>query len=112
MDAMAFNENLAMDIRAVLAGQDGITEKKMFGGLSFLLNGNMACGVIQDELIVRVGPDGTDEALGQLHTRAFDFTGRPMKGWVVVEAGGYTSEADLKKWVRRGVNFAASLPAK
>ncbi|MDX1435826.1 MAG: TfoX/Sxy family protein [Anaerolineales bacterium] len=109
---MAFDENLAMDIRAALAGQDGITEKKMFGGLSFLLKGNMACGVIADELIVRVGPDATDEALAQPHTRAFDFTGTPMKGWVVVGAGGYEKDADLKRWVQQGVDFASSLPPK
>jgi TfoX/Sxy family transcriptional regulator of competence genes len=109
---MAYDEHLAMDIRAALAGQDGIIEKKMFGGLSFLLNGNMACGVIGDEMIVRVGPEATEGALSRPHTHLFDFTGKPMKGWVVVTPEGLAGDDDLRNWVRQGVAFAASLPEK
>ena len=109
---MAYSENLAMDIRRVIGGQPGMTEKQMFGGLSFLLNGNLACGVIQDEMIVRVGPEATEEALARPHTRPFDFTGKPMKGWIVVRPEGYASDDDLRGWVRRGVDFAATLPGK
>ena len=77
---MAYDEDLAHRVRARLAEQDGITEKAMFGGLAFLLRGNMAVGISGDELMVRVGPDATDDALARPHTRAFDMTGRPMKG--------------------------------
>ena len=109
---MAYDEKLAIDIRRAIGDQPGITEKKMFGGLSFLLNGNLACGVIQDEMIVRVGPEATEDALARPHTRPFDFTGKPMKGWVVVRPEGYVSDGDLRGWVRRGVSFAATLPRK
>jgi TfoX/Sxy family transcriptional regulator of competence genes len=112
MENMAYNADLAMQIRAALAGQQGITEKQMFGGLSFFLHGNMACGVIQDEMIVRVGPEATEEALSQPHTRLFDFTGKPMKGWVVVTPAGLASDEDLQNWVWQGVDFAQSLPKK
>jgi TfoX/Sxy family transcriptional regulator of competence genes len=109
---MAYTEKLAMDIRRAIGGQPGITEKKMFGGLSFLLNGNLVCGVIQDEMIVRVGPEATEDALAHPHTRLFDFTGKPMKGWIVVRPEGYARDDDLRGWVRRGVDFASSLPKK
>jgi hypothetical protein len=107
---MAYDEGLAQRIREQVAGQSGITEKKMFGGLSFLLNGNMACGVIKDELIVRVGPHS--HAVTQPHARPFDFTGRPMNGWVVVAPAGFESDPALHEWVEQGVTFARSLPPK
>jgi hypothetical protein len=107
---MAYDEGLAQRIREQVADHSGITEKKMFGGLSFLLNGNMACGVIKDELIVRVGPDS--DAVHQPHARPFDFTGRPMNGWVVVAPAGFESDQSLQHWVEQGVHFARSLPAK
>ena len=77
-----------------------------------MLRGNMACGVNKDDLIVRVGPARYEEALAQPHTRVFDMTGRPMKGWIVVTPDGYESDDDLKDWVQQGVDFALSLPAK
>ena len=84
----------------------------MFGGVGFMLRGNMACGVNKDELIVRVGPERYDRALAHPHTRPFDMTGRPMKGWVVVTIEGTESDDDLQDWVQQGVSFTRSLPAK
>jgi len=109
---MAYDEKLVQRVRENLTGQPGLVEKLMFGGVGFLLHGNMACGVIKEKLIIRVGPDNYDEALAQPHTGVFDITGRPMRGWVMVSSGGYVSEVDLQAWVQRGVNFALSLPPK
>lgn len=109
---MAYDEELASRVRTVLGATSGVVEKRMFGGTSFLVQGNMACGVLKDELIVRVGPDAHEEALARPHTRLFDITGKPMKGWVLVAGEGYASEGDLRGWVRQGVEFAMSLPAK
>ena len=109
---MAYDEELAERIRKLLAPHDGLTEKRMFGGISFLVHGNMCCGVARDDLVVRVGPERYEMAVMEPHARPMDFTGRPMKGLVYVGAGGYASDQDLAKWVKRGVDFAASLPAK
>ncbi len=109
---MAYDEGLAQRIRDVLAGHPALVEKKMFGGVGFMLHGNMACGVNGDDLIVRVGPERYDQALMQPHARPFDFTGRPMKGWVMVGPEGYESDEDLESWVQQGVDFALSLPPK
>jgi len=109
---MAYSEELAECVRGVLKRRKGISEKKMFGGLSFLLNGNMACGVIGEELVLRLGNEGSAEALEEAHTRAMDFTGRPMKSMVYVEPAGFRADADLKAWVDRGARFARSLPPK
>jgi TfoX/Sxy family transcriptional regulator of competence genes len=109
---MAYDEILASRIRVVLDQTPGLVEKKMFGGVAFLVQGNMACGVHKDMLMVRVGPEAYDETIEYPHTRPFDITGRPMKGWVLVETDGTTSEADLKEWVDAGLNFALTLPPK
>lgn len=109
---MAYDEGLAHRVRDVLSVRHDISEKKMFGGLSFLLQGNMAVGVIGEELIVRVGPHDYEEALSHEHTRAFDFTGRAMSGWVVVDPHALEEDEDLSDWVLRGVGFAGTLPAK
>jgi TfoX/Sxy family transcriptional regulator of competence genes len=109
---MAYDEGLAQRIEEVLTGQPEFVAKKMFGGVSYMLRGNMACGVNQDNLIVRVGPDNYETALAQDHTAPFDMTGRPMKGWVVVLPEGYQEDRDLEGWVQQGVDFALSLPAK
>jgi TfoX/Sxy family transcriptional regulator of competence genes len=110
---MAYDEEFASRIRAQLAGADGVAEKAMFGGLAFLLHGNMAVGVMSGgELMVRVGPDATDDALSHPHTRRFDMTGRPMKGWILVDREGVQTEDELAGWVDRGVAFARSLPPK
>jgi TfoX/Sxy family transcriptional regulator of competence genes len=103
---MAYDEGLAERIRGVLRGRDDVVERKMFGGIAFMVAGRMACGVIHDDLMVRVGPDAHDEAVTEPHARPMDFTGRPMRGMVYVEPGGVSSDADLARWVRRGVDTA------
>ena len=109
---MPYDESLAGRIRQVLAGQSGLTEKEMFGGIGFMLNDNMACGVVGEELCVRVGPEGNDDALAQPGARPFDFSGRPMKGWVYVSPKGFSPEGALEDWVKRGADFASSLAPK
>lgn len=109
---MAFDDKLAERIRKQLGKRRGMTEKKMFGGLAFLLNGNMCCGVHGLELIVRLHPEQTDQALSQRHTRIFDLSGRPMKGWILVQPKGLTTGAALAKWIQTGVEYASSLPAE
>ena len=110
---MAFDEKLAARIRTQLGKKKGLVEKKMFGGLAFLLNGNMSCGVRGDEMIVRLAPEETDKALAKKHVRVFDISGRgPMKGWILVDAEGVKTEKDLAAWVDTGVKYAASLPPK
>jgi TfoX/Sxy family transcriptional regulator of competence genes len=108
---MAYNQELAGRIRQIT--EDHILgEKVMFGGISFLLHGNMACGVIGEELIVRVGPDAFPEAMQRQGARVFDFTGKPMTGWVKVAPEGIANEQDLREWIHMGLAFAASLPPK
>lgn len=109
---MAFDENLANRVRAVLAGQSGITEKRMFGGLAFLAQGNMSVGVHRSELIVRIEPSETENALKQPGVRIFDITGRPMKGWLLVSAEVLSPGKALTAWVTRAVSYARSLPPK
>jgi TfoX N-terminal domain len=109
---MAYDELLTARIRAALSGESGLKEQKMFGGVCFTLDGNMACGVNKDDLIVRVGPEKNAGALSQPHTRPFDLTGKPMAGWVSVASAGVVSEADLQAWLRQGVDFARTLPPK
>jgi TfoX/Sxy family transcriptional regulator of competence genes len=109
---MAYDEGLAQRIEETLGDQPNLVAKKMFGGVGYMVQGNMACGVNKDDLIVRVGPDRYQEALAQPHTREFDMTGRPMRGWVVVEPEGCESDEALEAWVRQGVQFALSLPPK
>lgn len=109
---MAFDEQLADRIRKRLGKRAGLTEKKMFGGLAFLLNGNMCCGVHGDEMIVRLDPDETEAALARRGARRFDLTGRPMRGWIMVSASGLERDAELGRWVALAMTYAASLPAK
>ena len=109
---MAYDEELVARVRECLASQKGLTEKKMFGGVAFLLNGNMGCGVHRHELIVRLGPAQAEAALAERHTRVFDLSGRPMKGWILVEPAGFADEPALAQWLRLGTKFAASLPRK
>jgi TfoX/Sxy family transcriptional regulator of competence genes len=109
---MPYDEGLAQRIRELLDEQAGLSEKKMFGGLAFLVNGNMAVGVMKSELMVRVGPEGYEAALAEPDARPMDFTKRPMKGFLYVSEAGCEEDAQLGGWVRRGVGFAASLPGK
>ena len=110
---MPFDEKLAARIRKQLGKKKGLVEKRMFGGVAFMLNGNMCVGIHKDELIVRLVPEDTEQALTQKHTRIFDLSGgRTMKGWILVQPKGLATDAALGKWVTVGVKFAASLPAK
>ena len=107
---MAYDEGLADRIRSNFRGRDDVAEKKMFGGITFMVGGRMACGVIHDDLMVRVGPDGNDAALAEPHTRRMDFSGRPMRGMVYVEPAGVRSDSDLARWVQRAVDVATTEP--
>jgi len=109
---MAYDEGLLHRVRTLLDEGPEVEEKKMFGGVGFMLQGNMACGILNDDLIVRVGPDQYEEALAAPHARPFDITGRPMTGWVMVGPAGYAEDEELEHWVRQGLTFAGSLPAK
>ena len=109
---MAFDENLAVRIRDALDRKKGIEEKKMFGGIGFLLQGNMLVGVWKNSLIVRVGPDGYEDALLEAHVKEFDITGRPMKGWVLVEPEGVEDDDQLKGWIQQAVKFVGKLAKK
>jgi TfoX/Sxy family transcriptional regulator of competence genes len=108
---MAFDEGLAERIRGI-TDELGLEEKKMFGGLCFLDRGNMVFGIVKDELMVRTGPDAYDDAVGQKHAREMDFTGRALKGMVYVASEGFEEDDDLEGWLKRGLAFAATLPAK
>lgn len=109
---MAFSENLANRIRQVLHDDRTVTEKKMFGGLAFLVNGNMCCGIVGDELMVRVGPEAYHSALEHQHASEMNFTGKALKGFIYVSPEGVAADNDLAEWVRRGASFALTLPAK
>ncbi len=109
---MAYNEELAFRVREALGAREGLTEKKMFGGLGFMLNGNMCFGIVKDDLMVRVGADDHQDALAQPYARPMDFTGRAMKGFVYVDVGGLQEDGALDQWIERGVAFAQSLPKK
>ncbi len=109
---MAYDEDLADRVRALLAGRPGVREQKMFGGLCFMLKGNMACGILGNELVVRVGRENLDEALSQSHSRPFDMTGRPMRSFVYVGAEGLETDEGLSTWAGRGITYAESLPSK
>ena len=109
---MAFSAALAERIRQRLARRRNVEEKKMFGGVGFLLNGNLLVGVWKDSLIARLGPDEGDEALLEPHVKEFDITGRAMKGWVLVEPEGVEDDEQLTDWIGRATKFVGTLPAK
>jgi TfoX/Sxy family transcriptional regulator of competence genes len=109
---VTYDERLAERVRKLLDRQPRLAERKMFGGIAFLLRGNMCCGVLNDDLIVRVGPDGYDDALARPHARPMDFTGRAIKGFVYVGRGGYRTERGLAAWIGRGAAFVTTLPKK
>jgi hypothetical protein len=108
---MAFDERLAGRVRVLLAGRTDLSERKMFGGLTFMIGGNMCCGVHGDELIVRLGPERESEALADPHARPMDFTGRPLRGFLTVRPEGLRGRG-LNRWVREAVARAESLPPK
>jgi TfoX/Sxy family transcriptional regulator of competence genes len=109
---MAFDETLAARIRQNLARNKNVENKKMFGGIGFLLNGNMLVGVWKDSLIARVGSDEYEHAVLEPHVKEFDITGKPMKGWVLVEPQGVVEDEQLNEWIQRAMKFVGQLPAK
>jgi TfoX/Sxy family transcriptional regulator of competence genes len=109
---VAFDEHLAERVRRTIGERQGLSEKKMFGGLAFLLHGNMSCGIHRSELIVRIDAETTGAALREPGTRVFDITGRPMNGWLLVNASALGDDTALNKWIRRGLDYAATLPRK
>ena len=109
---MAFDEGVADRLRDTFEAIPGVTEKKMFGGIAFMVNGHMSCGVVSDTLMVRVGPDQYEEALKRPFASEMDFTGRPMKGFVYVAPDGFESDEDLESWVRTSLVFVHALPPK
>ncbi len=109
---MAYDEGLAERMREALAEELGVVEKRMFGGIAFMVRGHMSAGIIKDEIMVRVGPDAYAALVRQKHARAMDFTGRPMVGYLFVGAAGVAEDGDLRRWIGHGVAFARSLPEK
>jgi TfoX/Sxy family transcriptional regulator of competence genes len=108
----AFDETLAQRIRKQLSRRKNIDKKKMFGGIGFLLKGDILVGVWKDSLIVRIGADAHADALMEPHVREFDITGKPMKGWVLVEPEGIDGDNKLSDWIQRAIRFVTTLPAK
>src|SRR5215467_11629308 len=109
---MPFDQNLADRTRRILAERCDVTERKMFGGLSFMVNGHMCCGVIKQDLVVRLGPEKYSQALSNPGVREMDFTGRALKGFIYVGPEGYQSDKSLKKWINAGLDFILTLPPK
>ena len=109
---MAYDEDLAQRVREVLAPRSDVDERRMFGGIAFMVGGNMACGVLGEDLIVRLGEEEGEQALAEDGVRPFDFTGKPMKGIVYVSSERTSEDAGLTEWVEAGADYAASLPAK
>ena len=109
---MPYDEQLADRVRDVLAPRVGLSERKMFGGLAFMINGNMACGVIGTELMIRLDYEEAERALAEEHTRPMDFTGKPLRGMVYVSAEGIAGDEQLASWAEAGADHAASLPPK
>ncbi len=109
---MAYDDKLAQRVRALLAGKKGISEKKMFGSVAFLLDGKMCCGVLNDDLVARMSLEDYAAALLNRHVRPMDFTGRPMKGFVYVALPALRTMSALQMWLDQSVRFAESLPAK
>lgn len=109
---MANDESVARSVREAMGKHGDVAEKKMFGGIAYMVRGNMSCGVIGDRLMVRVGPEGCRAALSRPHARPMDLTGRPVKGSVYVEPGGFAPAGGLEAWVARASEFVRSLPPK
>ena len=109
---MAYDERLAERVRLALAPRRNVTERKMFGGVCFMLNGHMACGIVDDKLMVRLAHDVAASLMGSPHVKPMDFTGRPLKGFVYVERGGMRTAAQLRKWTERAAVYAESQPPK
>lgn len=109
---MAYDEKLDLRIKKIVSRWKDTTDKKMFGGVCHLINGNMFCGVYKDFLILRLGREKSEAALNLPCVRPFDITGRPMQGWIMVDSNGYKSDQDLKTWLDQAKMFAKTLPQK
>lgn len=109
---MAIDEKLAARARAALACRSDVEEKRMFGGLAFMVSGHMACGVVGDQLMVRVGPENYEKALRLANAHEMKFTGKPMRGFVMVDPEGVATAKSVGTWVKRGVAFVSSLSPK
>jgi len=109
---MAFDAHLAERVRALLSERADVDERRMFGGLGLMVAGNMCVGVMEEDLIVRLDPEEEAGAVAEPGARPFDFTGRPMRGWLFVSPDATAEDADLERWVRRAEDYAASLPPK
>jgi hypothetical protein len=109
---MAYDEGVAQRLREVFADRTDVIEKKMFGGIAFMVRGNMCCGVVGEELMARVGPEQYEDALKEPYAREMDFTGKPMNGFIYVGVQGFAADADLQAWVARCERFVSMLPAK
>lgn len=111
---MPFDEGLAERVRDAFAGMgiDDTVEKRMFGGIAFMLHGHMCCGIVGEKLMVRVGPEAYEQALTEPHAAPMDFTGKPLRGFIYVNADGFAEDETLAAWIDRGVTFANSLPPK
>ena len=109
---MPYSESLANRVRQNFHGRRDVVEKKMFGGVVFMLRGNLCVGIWQTALIARLGPDQAAAALSQPHVGQFDITGRPMKGWVLIQADGLDLDVDLAAWISQAEEFVGTLPAK
>jgi TfoX/Sxy family transcriptional regulator of competence genes len=109
---MAYDEGLAYRLSDIYTAFQGVVEKKMFGGLAFMVNGHMSCGIVNDTLMARVGPDLYAGALDRPHARPMDFTGKPMKGFVYVDPEGFESEEELMSWVQLSLDFVLTLSPK
>lgn len=109
---MAYDEELAARAREALAERVDLDERRMFGGLALMAGGHMCCGVIGDDLVVRLGEEGADAALDEPHTRPMDFTGRPMRGYVYVAPPATRTVDDVRPWVERALAFVGTLPPR
>jgi TfoX/Sxy family transcriptional regulator of competence genes len=109
---VAYDEDLAQRLRELLASRSDVTERKMFGGIGFMVGGNMCVGVQGEDLIARVGEEQFDDALAEPHARIFDFAGRPSKGFLYVAPGGTAADGDLRAWLDRALAFVTTLPPK
>jgi TfoX/Sxy family transcriptional regulator of competence genes len=109
---VAFDEDVAQRVRDVLSARADVSERKMFGGIAFMVGGNMACGVLGEDLIVRLDKEESEKALGEDGVRPFDFTGKAMKGIVYVSPERTSDDAGLAEWVEAGADYATSLPPK
>lgn len=109
---MGYDEKTAVRVRRILAERRDVVEKRMVGGLSFMMQGSMCCGVAGTALMVRVGPEARERALAQPHVRPMAFAGRPLAGFVCVDPGGYRTDTELATWIQRGIDVVSTLPAK